>query len=183
MPVCVCMCERERVRVCVEVCGCARGRVCADVSHHAPLPGCRDRQCGAVCVNGVGCVLLSLLSCTGLADTHSDRVAALWRAQVIDLSQAAVDASLMVNQLVDMEWRFGVTAASDEIEKVCLCGRVHVELVTSPFTAVCESALGHLFSSRLCAHVSSCVSSLEVNTPTRRVTRLDGWCVCRGADW
>jgi hypothetical protein len=37
---------------------------------------------------------------------------------VLELSQSAVDASLMVNQLVDMEWRFGVSAASDDIEKV-----------------------------------------------------------------
>ncbi len=69
-----------------------------------------------VCVRA--CVRACVRLLAELSEGHADRIAALWRSQVMELAQAAVDASLMVNQLVDMEWRFGVSVASDEVEKV-----------------------------------------------------------------
>jgi COMM domain containing 7 len=36
----------------------------------------------------------------------------------VDLTRAAINSSLMVNQLVDMDWKFGVTVSSDEIDQV-----------------------------------------------------------------
>ncbi len=36
----------------------------------------------------------------------------------MSLSRLAAGQSLTVNQLVDMEWRFGVTAADSDIKKV-----------------------------------------------------------------
>jgi len=38
-----------------------------------------------------------------------------------DLSNRMVDQTLAANQLVDMEWKFGVTAASSELNAVGRC--------------------------------------------------------------
>ncbi len=41
-----------------------------------------------------------------------------WKANLLSLSRLAAGQSLTVNQLVDMEWRFGVTAADSDMKKV-----------------------------------------------------------------
>ncbi|XP_073463382.1 COMM domain-containing protein 7 [Aquarana catesbeiana] len=40
-----------------------------------------------------------------------------WSRDAAALSRLAVGRTLSINQLVDMEWKFGVTAASSELEK------------------------------------------------------------------
>ena len=41
-----------------------------------------------------------------------------WKTNLPSMSRVAAGQSLTVNQLVDMEWRFGVTAADSDIKKV-----------------------------------------------------------------
>ncbi|MEE6524112.1 hypothetical protein FKM82_023348, partial [Ascaphus truei] len=40
-----------------------------------------------------------------------------WSSDVSLLTRLAVGRTLNINQLVDMEWKFGVTAASSELQK------------------------------------------------------------------
>jgi hypothetical protein len=44
---------------------------------------------------------------TGIADDKASVVAAKWRTGLADLSRTAVGQTLSVNELIDMEWRFG----------------------------------------------------------------------------
>ena len=41
-----------------------------------------------------------------------------WGSRLAVISRSAVGQTLSVNQLVDMEWRFGVTASSNEAQRV-----------------------------------------------------------------
>jgi COMM domain containing 7 len=41
-----------------------------------------------------------------------------WEAAYKSLANVSVKSTLMANQLIDMEWKFGVTAASDELSQV-----------------------------------------------------------------
>ncbi|NXJ83656.1 COMD7 protein, partial [Trogon melanurus] len=41
-----------------------------------------------------------------------------WKVHSPTLTRLAVGQTLMINQLIDMEWKFGVTAGSSELEKV-----------------------------------------------------------------
>lgn len=54
---------------------------------------------------------------TGLSDTNGESMSKLWRKDLVALS-ASVSATLMVNNLVDMEWKFGVSAASNELREI-----------------------------------------------------------------
>ncbi|CAH1782490.1 unnamed protein product [Owenia fusiformis] len=54
----------------------------------------------------------------GLSDEKGNYFANQWQANMGALSKSALGQTLMVNQLVDMEWKFGVTAASSEVNKV-----------------------------------------------------------------
>lgn len=58
------------------------------------------------------------LSSPGLPEAHADALALVWRSQLAELSRSAINASLMVNQLVDMDWKFGVSVSSDEVDQV-----------------------------------------------------------------
>ena len=42
----------------------------------------------------------------------------MWKKKFVQLSRTAITQTLMVNQLVDMEWKFGITAANDDLGKV-----------------------------------------------------------------
>ncbi|EDV25799.1 COMM domain-containing protein 7 [Trichoplax sp. H2] len=57
------------------------------------------------------------LSELGLSEVKAKFVAKQWKSNLVALFRSQVDQTLMVNQLVDMEWRFGVTAASNDLEK------------------------------------------------------------------
>ncbi|KAL3851798.1 hypothetical protein ACJMK2_015506 [Sinanodonta woodiana] len=54
----------------------------------------------------------------GLSEEKSELFAQQWKINFLTLSRSAISQMLMVNQLVDMEWKFGVTAASSELDKV-----------------------------------------------------------------
>uniref|UniRef100_A0A1X7VRJ0 COMM domain-containing protein n=1 Tax=Amphimedon queenslandica TaxID=400682 RepID=A0A1X7VRJ0_AMPQE len=61
----------------------------------------------------------------GLSEEKGSWVAAQWKTNLGTFSKIAVGQSLTVNQLVDMEWRFGVTAADSEMKKV---GNTYLQL-------------------------------------------------------
>ncbi|XP_058847020.1 COMM domain-containing protein 7-like isoform X3 [Acipenser ruthenus] len=54
----------------------------------------------------------------GLNEDKASHFADQWKVHYPALSRLAVEQTLMVNQLVDMEWKFGVTAGSSELHKV-----------------------------------------------------------------
>ncbi|XP_065196771.1 COMM domain-containing protein 7-like [Sycon ciliatum] len=62
--------------------------------------------------------LRSDLALLGLSGEKADHIAELWKSNLVGLSRTAVSQTLNVNQLVDMEWRFGVTAGSSDLRKV-----------------------------------------------------------------
>ncbi|XP_072270346.1 COMM domain-containing protein 7 [Pyxicephalus adspersus] len=53
----------------------------------------------------------------GLHEEKAAYFADEWSHNAATLSGLAVSRTLSINQLVDMEWKFGVTAASSELEK------------------------------------------------------------------
>ncbi|XP_072412901.1 COMM domain-containing protein 7 isoform X2 [Chiloscyllium punctatum] len=66
-----------------------------------------------------------LLVPTGLSEEKAGCFADQWKLNSAVLSRLAVGQTLTVNQLVDMEWKFGVTAGSSELQKV---GSVFLQL-------------------------------------------------------
>ncbi|KAK3101610.1 hypothetical protein FSP39_004835 [Pinctada imbricata] len=54
----------------------------------------------------------------GLAEDKAEYFCQQWNNSLAALSRSALGQTLMVNQLTDMEWKFGVTAASSEMDKV-----------------------------------------------------------------
>ncbi|XP_022302124.1 COMM domain-containing protein 7-like [Crassostrea virginica] len=54
----------------------------------------------------------------GLTEDKAEYLSVQWSNNLGALSRSALGQVLMVNQLVDMEWKFGVTAASSEVDKV-----------------------------------------------------------------
>ncbi|XP_070796386.1 COMM domain-containing protein 7 [Pituophis catenifer annectens] len=54
----------------------------------------------------------------GLSEEKARYFEEQWKETSPALSRLAVGQTLMVNQLTDMEWKFGVTAGSSEMEKV-----------------------------------------------------------------
>jgi len=54
----------------------------------------------------------------GLTEEKADLFSQQWKASFVAMSRSAIGQTLTVNQVVDMEWRFGVNTASDELKKV-----------------------------------------------------------------
>uniref|UniRef100_A0A8V5H1Q0 Nucleolar protein 4 helical domain-containing protein n=1 Tax=Melopsittacus undulatus TaxID=13146 RepID=A0A8V5H1Q0_MELUD len=54
----------------------------------------------------------------GLSEEKATYFAEQWKVNSPTLTRLAVGQTLMINQLIDMEWKFGVTAGSSELEKV-----------------------------------------------------------------
>ncbi|XP_054701908.1 COMM domain-containing protein 7 isoform X1 [Grus americana] len=54
----------------------------------------------------------------GLSEEKASYFAEQWKVNSPTLTRLAVGHTLMINQLIDMEWKFGVTAGSSELEKV-----------------------------------------------------------------
>ncbi|XP_065910415.1 COMM domain-containing protein 7-like [Dysidea avara] len=54
----------------------------------------------------------------GLSEDKAVHISQQWKSQMAAISRVAAGQTLMVNQLVDMEWRFGVTAADSDMKKV-----------------------------------------------------------------
>ncbi|XP_053338117.1 COMM domain-containing protein 7 [Clarias gariepinus] len=65
--------------------------------------------------------LLSL----GLTEDKANYFSDQWRIHYPVLSRLAVAQTLMVNQLVDMEWKFGVTVGTSELQKA---GNIFLQL-------------------------------------------------------
>ena len=61
---------------------------------------------------------LQYFSSTGLSAENSPHVSERWKANLVALSRSVVGQTFMVNQLVDMEWKFGVTAGSSDLKVV-----------------------------------------------------------------
>ncbi|CAN2391482.1 NF-kappaB binding, partial [Pristimantis euphronides] len=61
--------------------------------------------------------LQSDLVVLGLDEEKARLFADKWSSDAAVLTRLAVGRTLSINQLVDMEWKFGVTAASSELEK------------------------------------------------------------------
>eukprot|EP01089_Gocevia_fonbrunei_P000885 TRINITY_DN10865_c0_g1_i1.p1 TRINITY_DN10865_c0_g1~~TRINITY_DN10865_c0_g1_i1.p1 ORF type:complete len:149 (+),score=12.61 TRINITY_DN10865_c0_g1_i1:227-673(+) len=51
----------------------------------------------------------------GLDEPKSQYIGRQWKANFLKLTRAVSGQTLMVNELVDMEWRFGVTSANTEL--------------------------------------------------------------------
>ncbi|XP_069740069.1 COMM domain-containing protein 7-like [Narcine bancroftii] len=54
----------------------------------------------------------------GLGEEKAGCFADQWKLHSTVLSRLALEQTMTVNQLVDMEWKFGVTAGSSELQKV-----------------------------------------------------------------
>ncbi|KAM6165004.1 COMM domain-containing protein 7 isoform 2-T2 [Rhynchocyon petersi] len=54
----------------------------------------------------------------GLSEDKATYFSEKWKQNSPTLAQWAIGQTLMVNQLVDMEWKFGVTSGSSELEKM-----------------------------------------------------------------
>ena len=61
----------------------------------------------------------------GLDQDQAVAAAQLWHAHLQSLSSSIADNTLRVNRLVDMDWRFGVTSSSSEMQQV---GRTFLQL-------------------------------------------------------
>jgi hypothetical protein len=57
----------------------------------------------------------------GLKTDKASLLAEVWIAQYGALSSARIQNTLKYNNLVDMEWKFGVTASSDEVDSIGAC--------------------------------------------------------------
>jgi hypothetical protein len=69
---------------------------------------------------------------TGLADEKATLVAQMWKSSLANIKRTAAGNTLSVNQLVDLEWKFGVTAANTDLSKVKIDS-------SSAFTCFCAS--------------------------------------------
>uniref|UniRef100_A0A2K5YCC5 COMM domain containing 7 n=1 Tax=Mandrillus leucophaeus TaxID=9568 RepID=A0A2K5YCC5_MANLE len=60
------------------------------------------------------------LTCKNIPPTFSSLLLSdvTWKQNAPTLAQWAIGQTLMINQLIDMEWKFGVTSGSSELEKV-----------------------------------------------------------------
>jgi hypothetical protein len=54
----------------------------------------------------------------GLAAEKASHISSEWKSNLVALLRATMGQTLTVNRLVDMDWRFGVTAASSDEKKV-----------------------------------------------------------------
>ena len=72
-------------------------------------------------------VLLEELQRLQVKASTASAVSALWRSAFVELSGCASSALFTVNEMVDFQWRFGVTASSSSVDRV---GRtfLHIQL-------------------------------------------------------
>ncbi|KAM9589347.1 COMM domain-containing protein 7 isoform 2-T2 [Trichechus inunguis] len=54
----------------------------------------------------------------GLSEDKATYFSEKWKQNSQTLAQWAIGQTLMINQLIDMEWKFGVTSGSSELDKV-----------------------------------------------------------------
>ena len=53
----------------------------------------------------------------GLQEPHANVIVEKWERNLLGLS-VSMGQTVMANQLVDMEWKFGVTASSSDLKAV-----------------------------------------------------------------
>ena len=58
------------------------------------------------------------LDLLGLASEKKDIISKVWEQNYASLSRSAITKTLTMNELVNMDWKFGVTASSDDLESV-----------------------------------------------------------------
>ncbi|KAM9589348.1 COMM domain-containing protein 7 isoform 3-T3 [Trichechus inunguis] len=63
----------------------------------------------------------------GLSEDKATYFSEKWKQNSQTLAQWAIGQTLMINQLIDMEWKFGVTSGSSELDKV---GSIFLQLPT-----------------------------------------------------
>ncbi|XP_075867142.1 COMM domain-containing protein 7 isoform X2 [Microcebus murinus] len=61
----------------------------------------------------------------GLSEEKATYFSEKWKQNAPTLARWAIGQTLMINQLIDMEWKFGVTSGSSELEKV---GNIFLQL-------------------------------------------------------
>jgi len=61
----------------------------------------------------------------GTAEDKATKIAAKYKSKFIQISRTMIGQTLNVNQLVDLDWNFGITAASSEVGKI---GSAHLHL-------------------------------------------------------
>ncbi|XP_020933092.1 COMM domain-containing protein 7 isoform X2 [Sus scrofa] len=61
---------------------------------------------------------VSFCSLLGLSEEKATYFSEKWKQNAPTLARWAIGQTLMINQLIDMEWKFGVTSGSSELEKV-----------------------------------------------------------------
>eukprot|EP00003_Mantamonas_plastica_P015010 TRINITY_DN25700_c0_g1_i1.p1 TRINITY_DN25700_c0_g1~~TRINITY_DN25700_c0_g1_i1.p1 ORF type:complete len:171 (+),score=51.17 TRINITY_DN25700_c0_g1_i1:114-626(+) len=71
---------------------------------------------GAVSSNVSTSQLRTHLSNNAIPEGHIDVICDLWKANFTALCRAVISKTLMVNKLIDMDWKFGVVASSSELE-------------------------------------------------------------------
>ncbi|XP_058142878.1 COMM domain-containing protein 7 isoform X4 [Dasypus novemcinctus] len=54
----------------------------------------------------------------GLSEDKATYFSEKWKQTCPTLARLAIGQTLMINQLIDMEWKFGVTSGNSELEKV-----------------------------------------------------------------
>ena len=54
----------------------------------------------------------------GLSEDKSPYVMNKWKSNLVALSRSVVGQTFSINQLVDMEWKFGVTAGTSDLKVV-----------------------------------------------------------------
>ena len=54
----------------------------------------------------------------GLDSDHISVFTKSWNAHYVKLNRSAVKSSLSINEVIDMEWKFGVSASSDSCKKL-----------------------------------------------------------------
>jgi hypothetical protein len=57
----------------------------------------------------------------GLSDTHTALAVKIYQQEFANLSGALIDNTFKVNRLMNIEWKFGVTAATSELAEVGTC--------------------------------------------------------------
>ena len=73
---------------------------------------------GAVKHNLQGPQVAEDCAALGISDAAAEVIRSKWEESFASLATAQVTKTIMANQVVDMEWKFGVTAASDEVAQV-----------------------------------------------------------------
>ena len=58
------------------------------------------------------------LAALGMSNDGAEIMEKVWRANYMDLARAATVQTMTIKNLEDMEWKFGVTASSDELDTV-----------------------------------------------------------------